>query len=79
LKLTEKTAGDAMTPISETFAIDINGKLDRYDNLCINVQIKFGSPFLFDINAARSASGVLPLTKAKVTDPSLCNYFHTGT
>ncbi|CAN1272275.1 DUF21 domain-containing protein At2g14520 [Linum perenne] len=29
LELTEKTAGDAMTPISETFAIDINGKLDR--------------------------------------------------
>ncbi|KAF5444262.1 hypothetical protein F2P56_036750 [Juglans regia] len=29
LELTEKTAGDAMTPISETFAIDINAKLDR--------------------------------------------------
>ncbi|CAN1818209.1 DUF21 domain-containing protein At2g14520 [Linum perenne] len=28
LELTEKTASDAMTPISETFAIDINGKLD---------------------------------------------------
>ncbi|GAV75373.1 DUF21 domain-containing protein [Cephalotus follicularis] len=30
LELSEKTAKDAMTPISETFAIDINAKLDRY-------------------------------------------------
>ncbi|GAB2219376.1 hypothetical protein Drorol1_Dr00007011 [Drosera rotundifolia] len=29
LEMSEKTAGDAMTPISETFAIDINAKLDR--------------------------------------------------
>ncbi|KAG9130892.1 hypothetical protein Leryth_006664 [Lithospermum erythrorhizon] len=29
LDLTEKTAKDAMTPMSETFAIDINAKLDR--------------------------------------------------
>ncbi|GAB4853389.1 DUF21 domain-containing protein At2g14520 [Ancistrocladus abbreviatus] len=29
LELTEKTAGDAMTPITETFAVDINAKLDR--------------------------------------------------
>ncbi|GAB4846849.1 DUF21 domain-containing protein At2g14520 [Ancistrocladus abbreviatus] len=29
LELTEKTASDAMTPISETFAIDINSKLNR--------------------------------------------------
>ncbi|EOX97267.1 CBS domain-containing protein with a domain of Uncharacterized protein function isoform 3 [Theobroma cacao] len=29
LELTEKAAKDAMTPISETFAIDINVKLDR--------------------------------------------------
>ncbi|KAH8498637.1 hypothetical protein H0E87_017535 [Populus deltoides] len=29
LELTEKTASDAMTPISETFVIDINDKLDR--------------------------------------------------
>ncbi|KAI3969996.1 hypothetical protein MKW92_041648 [Papaver armeniacum] len=29
LELTEKTAGDAMTPISEAFVIDINAKLDR--------------------------------------------------
>ncbi|XP_042981801.1 DUF21 domain-containing protein At2g14520-like isoform X1 [Carya illinoinensis] len=29
LELSEKTASDAMTPISETFAVDINGKLDR--------------------------------------------------
>ncbi|KAJ7013293.1 DUF21 domain-containing protein [Populus alba x Populus x berolinensis] len=29
LELSEKTASDAMTPISETFAIDINAKLDR--------------------------------------------------
>lgn len=30
LELTEKKARDAMTPISETFSIDINAKLDRY-------------------------------------------------
>lgn len=30
LELSEKTASDAMTPISETFAIDINSKLDRF-------------------------------------------------
>ncbi|XP_023763043.1 DUF21 domain-containing protein At4g33700 isoform X2 [Lactuca sativa] len=29
LELTEKTASDAMTPISETFSVDINAKLDR--------------------------------------------------
>ncbi|KAI3831610.1 hypothetical protein MKX03_017458 [Papaver bracteatum] len=29
LELTEKTASDAMTPISEAFVIDINAKLDR--------------------------------------------------
>ncbi|KAH7660971.1 metal transporter CNNM protein [Dioscorea alata] len=29
LELTEKKAKDAMTPLSETFAIDINAKLDR--------------------------------------------------
>ncbi|PON83378.1 CBS domain containing protein [Trema orientale] len=29
LELSEKTAGDAMTPISETFSIDINAKLNR--------------------------------------------------
>lgn len=31
LELTEKTARDAMTPISETFSVDINAKLDRYN------------------------------------------------
>lgn len=30
LELSEKTARDAMTPISETFSIDINAKLDWY-------------------------------------------------
>ncbi|CAL5430514.1 unnamed protein product [Camellia sinensis] len=29
LGLTEKTASDAMTPISDTFAVDINAKLDK--------------------------------------------------
>ncbi|XP_061370114.1 DUF21 domain-containing protein At2g14520-like [Gastrolobium bilobum] len=29
LELSEKTASDAMTPITETFSIDINSKLDR--------------------------------------------------
>lgn len=29
LELSDKTASDALTPISETFAIDINAKLDR--------------------------------------------------
>lgn len=33
LELTEKTARDAMTPLFETFAIDINAKLDRYGAL----------------------------------------------
>ena len=31
LELTKKTARDAMTPMSETLAIDINAKLDRFD------------------------------------------------
>lgn len=36
LELTEKVARDAMTPISETFAIDINANLDRFNtNLII--------------------------------------------
>lgn len=30
LELSQKIARDAMTPIEETFAIDINAKLDRY-------------------------------------------------
>ncbi|KAL2537208.1 protein of unknown function-containing protein [Forsythia ovata] len=30
LELSEKTASDAMTPIAETFSIDINAKLDRF-------------------------------------------------
>lgn len=30
LELTEKKAKDAMTPLYQTFAIDINAKLDRY-------------------------------------------------
>ncbi|XP_051132632.1 DUF21 domain-containing protein At2g14520-like [Andrographis paniculata] len=30
LELSSKTASDAMTPISETFSIDINAKLDRF-------------------------------------------------
>lgn len=29
LELTEKTAKDAMTPVSEIFAVDITAKLDR--------------------------------------------------
>lgn len=33
LELTEKKARDAMTPIAETFAIDINSKLDRWNIL----------------------------------------------
>lgn len=33
LELTEKIAKDAMTPIAETFAIDINSKLDRWNIL----------------------------------------------
>lgn len=33
LELTEKTAKDAMTPISDTFSIDVNAKLDRLVNL----------------------------------------------
>ena len=29
LELSEKTASDAMTPISDTFAVDINARVDR--------------------------------------------------
>jgi len=29
LELTEKTAKDAMTPISKVFSLDINAKLDQ--------------------------------------------------
>ncbi|XP_054793222.1 DUF21 domain-containing protein At4g33700-like [Prosopis cineraria] len=34
LELTEKTASDAMTPISGTFSIDVNARLDR-DLMCL--------------------------------------------
>lgn len=30
LQLTEKTARDVMTPITKTFAIEFNAKLDRF-------------------------------------------------
>jgi metal transporter CNNM len=33
LEMTQKTAKDAMTPISETFSLDINAKLDLYGSL----------------------------------------------
>ena len=36
LELSEKTASDAMSPISDTFAIDINAKLDRC-GICLNI------------------------------------------
>lgn len=36
LDLTEKTAKDAMTPISETFSLDINCKLNMYAPLFIS-------------------------------------------
>ena len=36
LQLTGKTARDAMTPISETFSVDIYAKLDRYDEFLPN-------------------------------------------
>lgn len=39
LELTSKTARDAMTPLSETFSIDVNAKLDK--NL-MNLIIKKG-------------------------------------
>ncbi|VAI24553.1 unnamed protein product [Triticum turgidum subsp. durum] len=32
LEMTQKTAKDAMTPISETFSLDINAKLDVYES-----------------------------------------------
>lgn len=37
LELTEKKACDAMTPISETFAIDINSKLNRFCMFCMTI------------------------------------------
>lgn len=36
LQLTGKTARDAMTPISETFSVDINAKFDRYGEFLSN-------------------------------------------
>ena len=45
LELSEKTAKDAMTPISETFAIDINAKLDRYVFCKLLRKIAFASLF----------------------------------
>ena len=36
LDLTEKTAKDAMAPISETFSLDINSKLNMYAPLFIS-------------------------------------------
>lgn len=36
LELTQKTAKDSMTTISETFSLDINSKLDMYVVLLIN-------------------------------------------
>lgn len=37
LELTEKTASDAMTPISDTFVIDVNAKLDRSLHLMMSL------------------------------------------
>ncbi|KAF6175718.1 hypothetical protein GIB67_022720 [Kingdonia uniflora] len=36
LQLTQKIAKDTMTPISYTFEVDINAKLDRYDTIMSN-------------------------------------------
>ncbi|KAF6147135.1 hypothetical protein GIB67_036854 [Kingdonia uniflora] len=36
LQLTQKIAKDTMTPISYTFVVDINAKLDRYDTIMSN-------------------------------------------
>jgi len=41
LELTEKKAGDAMTPISDIFAVDINAKLDRCKIICIFMRKKW--------------------------------------
>jgi CBS domain containing-hemolysin-like protein len=40
LELSEKKAKDAMTPLFETFVIDINAKLDRYW-ICLKSERKF--------------------------------------
>lgn len=48
LNLTQKTVKDAMTPISETFALDINYKLDMYVPH-FNLQLVFTSLFLSKI------------------------------
>ncbi|ONH92104.1 hypothetical protein PRUPE_8G155800 [Prunus persica] len=42
LELSEKTASDAMTPIAETFAIDINAKLDRFIMNLMNLILEKG-------------------------------------
>lgn len=36
LELTEKKARDAMTPLSQAFAIDINAKLDRFSSFLVD-------------------------------------------
>lgn len=38
LDLTQKTAKDAMTPLSKTFSLDINCKLDMYVSEFLDIQ-----------------------------------------
>lgn len=53
LELTQKTAQDSMTTISETFSLDINSKLDMYVVLLINKVLT-----VHDVNSV-SFSGTL--------------------
>lgn len=41
LDLTQKSAKDAMTPISEIFSLDINSKLDMYGLLLLSLFVAF--------------------------------------
>ncbi|WMV16983.1 hypothetical protein MTR67_010368 [Solanum verrucosum] len=64
LELTEKTARDAMTPISETFAIDVNANLDR---VLINLIMEKGHSRVPVYNEHRANIIGLVLVKNLVT------------
>lgn len=60
LELTEKTARDAMTPISETFAIDFNAKLDRYEDEFLKTKPSYHNGFIGKIAMLRCLIYFIP-------------------
>ncbi|CAK9145007.1 unnamed protein product [Ilex paraguariensis] len=76
LELTEKTASDAMTPISETFAIDINAKLDRVlMNLILEkghsrVPVYYEQPTNIIGLILKPEASPLPATKPEIKKPT---------